>query len=181
MMSWRRHSRPLSPFCLKSSPEWHHIICTLSKVQHGQKIKKDFNPFYSIIINTTVCQHQTFHSPELCAASAAILHRLTALIQVDSKRLHSWSLSLICQDKEMRQSQYNECISLYCFLQRVKADFNRKNQRLEYIKVCFQQHKLTSARWPLITSRNESSSAGVSFPTEAKYRLWTAMRVCTAC
>lgn len=50
---------------------------------------------------------------------------------------------------------------------------------LEYIKVYFP--KLTSARWALIAARNKSSSDGVSFPSEAKYRLWTMMRVCTAC
>jgi len=41
--------------------------------------------------------------------------------------------------------------------------------------------KLTSARWQLITSRKESFSACVSFPSETKYRLWTTMRVCTVC
>lgn len=39
---------------------------------------------------------QTRSSPEVCAASAAILHKLTALIQLDSNRLHSSSLLLVC-------------------------------------------------------------------------------------
>lgn len=39
---------------------------------------------------------QTLSSPEAWAASAAILHRLTAVIQLDSNRLHSSSLSLVC-------------------------------------------------------------------------------------
>lgn len=34
--------------------------------------------------------------PEVCAASAAILHKLTALIQLDSNRLHWSSRSLVC-------------------------------------------------------------------------------------
>lgn len=40
-----------------------------------------------------VCQ--TLNSPDVWAASAAILHKLTAVIQFDSKRLHSSSLSLV--------------------------------------------------------------------------------------
>ncbi len=50
----------------------------------------------TIVFGVIVClvPRQAFNSPEACAASAAILHKLMALIQVDSKRLHLSSLSL---------------------------------------------------------------------------------------
>lgn len=39
---------------------------------------------------------ETLNSPQVWAASAAILHKLTAVIQLDSNRLHSSSLLLVC-------------------------------------------------------------------------------------
>lgn len=50
----------------------------------------------------TAAQLKTFpppHTPEVYAASAAASHSVTALTQVDSKRLHSSCLSLTCQDR----------------------------------------------------------------------------------
>lgn len=73
----------------------------------------------------------------------------------------------------MRQTQYDTLILCYGFC-RVQADFNSKlNARVHLglfstIFIKSGQHKQTSARWILITSRSESFSAGVSFPNEAK-------------
>lgn len=41
-----------------------------------------------------------YYTPDVYAASAADSHRLTAVTQVDSKRLHSLRLSLTCQKKK---------------------------------------------------------------------------------
>lgn len=119
-----------------------------------------------------------FYTPDVYAASAAVSHSLTALIQVDSKRLHSSCLSSTCQDRENYKTQVRSNRSATVLLS-VGVTINKSTQ---CVQVCFdRQYKLTCARWPMITCQIVSSSAGLSLPSESKYRFWRAISVCTAC
>lgn len=80
-----------------SAPENTDAIMHFTKLV---KFKYDYHYKYN---DQHDCESQqiklyrgTHSSPEVCAALAAISHMLTALIQADSKRLHSSSLLLTC-------------------------------------------------------------------------------------
>lgn len=122
------------------------------------------------------------NTPDVYAASAAASQSFIALNQVDSKCLQSSCLSLTCQDKiriRPKQIYSNLFVNLWSHLQRMTKknktrcfSLNTSNRR--------EQWRLTFARWPMITCQTESSSAGVSFPSESRYRFCRAMSVCTA-
>lgn len=110
---------------------------------------------------------QTLSSPEAWAAPAAILHKLTAVIQLDSNRLHSSSMSLVCWEGNGytigKRLPLRSCCSSW------------------EIASATELYWHTFARRLLISCWNESSSVAVIFPRDTKYLLWTAMRAWTAC
>lgn len=122
----------------------------------------------------------SFYTPEMYAASAAVSHSLTALNQDDSKRLHSSTLSSTCQDRENNKNIPSQVRTGWVsrFHVQVHCYVNDQTNKKHCVEVRFG---LTSARWPMITCQIASSSAVVSFPSEAKYRLCRATSVCTAC